>query len=87
LIEAMRRVLRGEIAVSEKIAGRLLKTFSGRKTMDSPLEGLSDRELEVFQLIGQGNNETNCRRIAFESKNDRSASLTHSGKAARHQRG
>ena len=54
LIEAMRRVLRGEIAVSEKITSRLLETFSGRKTMDSPLEGLSDRELEVFQLIGQG---------------------------------
>ena len=54
LIAAMRRVLRGEIAVSEKITGRLLESFSGRKTMDSPLEGLSDRELEVFQLIGQG---------------------------------
>lgn len=54
LIEAMRRVLRGEIAVSEKMTGRLLETFSGRKRMDSPLEGLSDRELEVFQLIGQG---------------------------------
>ncbi len=54
LIEAMRRVLRGEIAVSEKMTGRLLETFSGRKTMDSPLEGLSDRELEVFQLIGRG---------------------------------
>ena len=54
LIDAMRRVLRGEIAISEKITGRLLETFSGRKTMDSPLEGLSDRELEVFQLIGQG---------------------------------
>ena len=54
LIEAMRRVLRGEIAVSEKMTGRLLETFSGRKTMDSPLGGLSDRELEVFQLIGQG---------------------------------
>ncbi len=54
LIEAMRRVLRGEIAVSEKMTGRLLEKFSGRKTMDSPLEGLSDRELEVFQLIGQG---------------------------------
>jgi DNA-binding NarL/FixJ family response regulator len=54
LIEAMRRVLRGDIAVSEKMTGRLLETFSGRKTMDSPLEGLSDRELEVFQLIGQG---------------------------------
>lgn len=54
LIEAMRRVLRGEIAVSEKITGRLLEMFSGRKTMPSSLEGLSDRELEVFQLIGRG---------------------------------
>lgn len=54
LIEAMRRVLRGEIAVSEEMTGKLLEKFSGRTTMDSPLEGLSDRELEVFQLIGQG---------------------------------
>lgn len=54
LIEAMRRVLRGEIAVSDKVTGRLLEKFSGRVTMDSPLEGLSDRELEVFQLIGKG---------------------------------
>lgn len=54
LIDAIRRVLRGEIAVSEKMTGKLLETFSGRKTMESPLEGLSDRELEVFQLIGQG---------------------------------
>ena len=54
LIEAMRRVLRGEIVVSEKMTGKLLEKFSGRKTMDSPLEGLTDRELEVFQLIGQG---------------------------------
>jgi DNA-binding NarL/FixJ family response regulator len=54
LIDAMRRVLRGKIAVSEKMTGRLLEKFAGRITMDSPLEGLSDRELEVFQLIGQG---------------------------------
>jgi DNA-binding NarL/FixJ family response regulator len=53
LIDAMRRVLRGEIAVSERLTGRLLETF-GRKTIRSSLEGLSDRELEVFQLIGQG---------------------------------
>jgi len=32
----------------------LLEKLSGRTTMESPLEGLSDRELEVFQLIGQG---------------------------------
>lgn len=54
LIAAMRRVLHGEIAVSEKITGKLLEKFSGRTTMDSPLEGLSDRELEVFRLIGEG---------------------------------
>jgi DNA-binding NarL/FixJ family response regulator len=54
LIAALRRVVRGEIAVSEKMTGKLLEKFSGRKTIDSPLEGLSDRELEVFQLIGQG---------------------------------
>jgi RNA polymerase sigma factor (sigma-70 family) len=54
LIAALRRVMRGEIAVSEKMTGKLLEKFSGRKTIDSPLEGLSDRELEVFQLIGQG---------------------------------
>ena len=54
LIEAIRRVLRGEIAVSDKVASRVLETFSGRKTMRSSLEGLSDRELEVFQQIGRG---------------------------------
>ena len=54
LIAALRQVVRGEIAVSEKMTGKLLEKFSGRKTIDSPLEGLSDRELEVFQLIGQG---------------------------------
>jgi DNA-binding NarL/FixJ family response regulator len=54
LIEAMRQVLRGEIAVSARMTGRILETLSGRKKMDSPLENLSDRELEVFQLIGQG---------------------------------
>jgi len=54
LIGAIRQVLRGEIAVSQKMMGRLLEKFSGRTTMNSPLEGLSDRELEVFQLIGRG---------------------------------
>jgi DNA-binding NarL/FixJ family response regulator len=54
LIQAIRRVLQGEIAVSEKMTGRLLEKFSGRTIIESPLENLTDRELEVFQLIGQG---------------------------------
>ena len=54
LVAAIRKVLRGEIAVSEAMTGKLLETFSGRKKMDSPLAQLSDRELEVFRLIGEG---------------------------------
>jgi RNA polymerase sigma factor (sigma-70 family) len=54
LVQAIRRVLQGEIVVSEKMTGRLLERFSGRKVIESPLENLTDRELEVFQLIGQG---------------------------------
>jgi DNA-binding NarL/FixJ family response regulator len=54
LVQAIRRVLQGEIAVSEKMTRRLLEKFSGRKVIESPLENLTDRELEVFQLIGLG---------------------------------
>lgn len=56
LIEAIRRVLTGQIAVSEKMAGRILELFSGRRspTADSPVQTLTDREFEIFQLIGQG---------------------------------
>jgi DNA-binding NarL/FixJ family response regulator len=54
LIDAIRRVLRGEIAVSERITGKLLETLAGRRMIASPLGSLSDRELEVFQLIGRG---------------------------------
>ena len=36
------------------MTGRLLEKFAGRKVIESPLENLTDRELEVFQLIGRG---------------------------------
>jgi DNA-binding NarL/FixJ family response regulator len=53
---AIRRVLSGEIYVSEKMAKKLLhKYFDRRQTIrGSPIERLSDRELSVFRLIGQG---------------------------------
>lgn len=56
LMEAVRRVLSGRVYVSEKMAARILETFSGRRveTLVSPVEQLSDREFEVFQLIGDG---------------------------------
>lgn len=56
LLEAIRQVLSGRIYVSEKMSAHILETFSGRRadTIVSPIERLSDREFEVFQLIGEG---------------------------------
>jgi DNA-binding NarL/FixJ family response regulator len=56
LLQAIRQVLTGQIYVSEKMSARILETFSGRtpEQSASPVARLSDREFEVFQLIGQG---------------------------------
>jgi DNA-binding NarL/FixJ family response regulator len=56
MLEAIRRVLAGEISVSPKIAAKILTLFSGPKSRasHSPIEKLTDREFDVFQLIGQG---------------------------------
>ena len=56
LMEAIRQVLSGQIYVSEKMSSEILEIFSGRRAggEGSPVEKLSDREFEVFQLIGQG---------------------------------
>ena len=56
LLAAIRQVLRGEIYVSPRMAARLLEALSGSlpRGSHSPIEQLSDREFEVFQLIGQG---------------------------------
>jgi DNA-binding NarL/FixJ family response regulator len=56
VIEAIRAVLAGEIYVSPKVASLMAVKFvggkSGRTTFS--IEHLSDRELEVFQLLGRG---------------------------------
>lgn len=56
LLQAIRQVLSGQIYVSEKMSARILEIFSGRRQDGeaSPVARLSDREFEVFQLIGQG---------------------------------
>lgn len=56
MLEAIRGVLAGEISVSPKIAAKILSIFSAPKARGShsPIEKLTDREFEVFQLIGQG---------------------------------
>lgn len=63
MIEAIRQVLRGDIYVSTLVSARILEIFtrgqSERKR--SSIEQLSDREFEIFELIGTG---LSSRRIA-----------------------
>jgi DNA-binding NarL/FixJ family response regulator len=56
LMKAVKKVLRGGIFVSEEISEKLLMSaMSGKPAVaESPVEILSDRELEVFELIGRG---------------------------------
>ena len=55
LMEAIRHVLNGQTFVSPKISAKILDAFSGhRPTGSSPVERLTNREFEVFQLIGGG---------------------------------
>ncbi len=56
LLQAIRQVLNGQIYVSEKMSAGILESFSGRHAEGaiSPVQQLTDREFEVFQLIGQG---------------------------------
>ena len=56
LMLAIRQVLGGQIYVSEKMSALILELFSGRRPgkEGSPVENLTDREFEVFQLIGEG---------------------------------
>ena len=56
VLASIRRVLAGGVYVSERIVNRmaLRLTSSRRAAARSPVERLSDRELEIFQLLGQG---------------------------------
>ena len=56
MMEAVRQVLDGQIYVSARMSAKILESLSGRRAevSESPMEHLSDREFEVFRLIGEG---------------------------------
>jgi len=72
LIKAIRHVLSGQIYLSEEISTRLLGSFTGqagRPRTLSPVELLTDRELEVFNLIGQARETKDIsRRLGMSAK-------------------
>jgi DNA-binding NarL/FixJ family response regulator len=64
LMQAIRQVLNGHIYVSEKMSAKILEIFSGGRAAvaESGIERLSDREFEIFQLIGQGHGTRDIAR-------------------------
>jgi len=65
VLVAIRRVLTGEIFLSDKMKAKMLQQLAtGRaKQVLSPIEALTDRELEVFRMIGEGKS---TRQIATD---------------------
>jgi DNA-binding NarL/FixJ family response regulator len=64
VIQGIRAVLDGQLFVSQKISALMAERFvKGHGQAASPMEQLSDRELEVFELIGRGHG---TRQIADE---------------------
>ncbi len=63
VLVALRRILSNEIYVSERIANRMLQRYIGSPGEGRPssVADLTDRELEVFRLIGEGHS---TRQIA-----------------------
>lgn len=56
LIQAIRRVLDGKIYLSEEMTERMLQnaTQATSGNGESPIDKLSNREIEVFEMIGRG---------------------------------
>jgi DNA-binding NarL/FixJ family response regulator len=56
VLQAIREVLNGKIYVSQNMSARILENLSivHSASRKSPIEALTDREFEVFQLIGEG---------------------------------
>jgi DNA-binding NarL/FixJ family response regulator len=54
LLDALRKVLRGEIFLTSRMSNRLMHNFVGKPLDTDPIKTLSNRELEVFEMIGQG---------------------------------
>lgn len=74
VIEAIRAVLRDELYLSPEIGRRLAGRALGRRSVIQGIEALSDRELQIFELIGRGQS---TREIAQHLKRSVHTIETH----------
>ena len=65
VLVAIRRILEGKVYLSERLTNKMLEQFvhGAGSSKNNPLTTLSDRELEVYRLIGAGHG---TRQIADE---------------------
>jgi DNA-binding NarL/FixJ family response regulator len=65
ILEAIRCVLDGKLYLSENAAAKMSAKLDGEApgSLDFPIDSLSNRELEVFQLMGRG---LSTRQVAGE---------------------
>lgn len=55
VLEAIRTVLKGERYISSNLTHHLVaRVLDGRNETGNPIELLTDRELEIFRMIGEG---------------------------------
>jgi len=65
VLVAIRRILQGDVYLSDRLTNTMLQQYvrGASSAKKSPLVNLTDRELEVFRLIGEGHG---TRQIADE---------------------
>jgi DNA-binding NarL/FixJ family response regulator len=69
LLGAIRKILRGEIYLSTRMTSRLMHNIAGKPTDGDPIGTLSNREMEVFEMIGQGLTTQNiARKLSLSPK-------------------
>ncbi len=54
IIQAVRTVLEGKLYLSQRMTEQMVQRAIGAGDVRSPIERLTDREIQVFELIGQG---------------------------------
>jgi len=66
VLSAIRKVLSGQIYVGPRMADRILENFSSGPKSQEGITQLTDRELEVFELIGKGRGTREiCQRLGL----------------------
>jgi DNA-binding NarL/FixJ family response regulator len=67
VLTAIRRVLEGGVYLSDNVVARMASRVAGQRQRDSAsaerVEQLSDRELEIFRLLGRGQSTTEIARV------------------------